>query len=100
MLPFFFNIHNFITKFFYKTKCNILKNPKFTIDTNSYEFAVLPYTSQEIKETIKYLETFNIQSLKNLTVVAPQKGTTCIFKKVLSLPRVLSAVQQSLRFLY
>ena len=27
-------------------------------------FAVLPYISQEIKETIKYLETFNIQSLK------------------------------------
>ena len=48
-------------------------------------FAVLPYISQEIKETIKYLETFNIQSLKNLTVVAPQKATTCILKKAFSL---------------
>ena len=94
------NIHNFITKFFYKTKCNILKNPKFTIDTNSYEFAVLPYTSQEIKETIKYLETFNIQSLKNLTVVAPQKATTCILKKVFSLHRILPAIQKSVQFLY
>lgn len=42
----------------------ILENPKVAIDANFYEFAVLPYTSQEIKETIKYLETFNIRSLK------------------------------------
>ena len=49
-----------------KKKCNILilENPKVAIDANFYEFAVLPYTNQEIKETIKYLETFNIRSLK------------------------------------
>ena len=49
-----------------KKKCNILilENPKVAIDANFYEFAVLPYTSQEIKETIKYLEKFNIRSLK------------------------------------
>lgn len=40
------------------------KKSKFTNDTNSYNFAVLPYTSQEIKETIKYLGTFNIRSFK------------------------------------
>ena len=39
------------------------KTPNY-IDTDSHEFAVLPHASQEIKETIKYLETFNIQSLK------------------------------------
>ena len=52
--------------FFKKGKCNILilENTKFAIDANFYESAVLPYTSQEIKETIKYLETFNIRSLK------------------------------------
>lgn len=33
------------------------KNPTFSIDTNSYEFAMLSYTNQEIKETMKYLET-------------------------------------------
>ena len=59
----FFNIH-FYYKIFYNTKCNILKPPKFTTDTNSYQFSVLPYTNQEIKEIIKYLETFKIQSLK------------------------------------
>ena len=65
---FFFNIYNFITKFKQKKtkKRNILilENPKVAIDANFYEFAVLPYTSQEIKETIKYLETFNTRSLK------------------------------------
>ena len=56
-------LQNFFKK---KTKRNILilENPKVAIDANFYEFAVLPYTSQEIKETIKYLETFNIRSLK------------------------------------
>lgn len=34
------------------------------MDTNSYDFAALPHTSQEIKKNIKYLETFNIWSLK------------------------------------
>lgn len=55
-----------LQNFFKKTKRNILilENPKVAIDANFYEFAVLPYTSQEIKETIKYLETFNIRSLK------------------------------------
>lgn len=37
------------------------KNQKLTIDTNSYEFAMLPYTSHEKKETIKYLETCDTQ---------------------------------------
>ena len=48
-----------LQNFFKKRKRNILvlENPKFAIDANFYESAVLPYTSQEIKETIKYLET-------------------------------------------
>lgn len=55
-----------LQNFFKKKQRNILilENPKVAIDANFYEFAVLPYTSQEIKETIKYLETFNIRSLK------------------------------------
>ena len=55
-----------LQNFFKKKQRNILilENPKVAIDANFYEFAVLPYISQEIKETIKYLETFNIRSLK------------------------------------
>lgn len=53
----FFNVYKFFREFFKKTKCSILKNPTFSIDTNSYEFAMLSYTNQEIKETMKYLET-------------------------------------------
>ena len=60
---FIFLIYNFITKFKKKRNILILENPKVAIDA-FYEFAVLPYTNQEIKETIKYLETFNIRSLK------------------------------------
>ena len=39
-----------LQNFFKKRKRNILvlENPKFAIDANFYESAVLPYTSQEI----------------------------------------------------
>ena len=39
------------------------KTPNY-IDTDSHEFAVLPHASQEIKETMKYSESFDIRSLK------------------------------------
>lgn len=41
---FFFNIHNFIPRFLKKQNCNIviLENPKFAIDADFQEFALLP----------------------------------------------------------
>lgn len=40
------------------------KEKKVTIDPYSYKFAVLPYTIQEIKDTVKCLGICNIRSFK------------------------------------
>lgn len=54
------NIQNLIRK---TPKRTILKTPKFIMDANFQDFAVLPHSSQEIEGPIKVVTDIQHQSL-------------------------------------
>lgn len=73
-------MHNLIIKQ-KPPKCCILKLPKLTMDADFQELAVLPYTSQAMKGTIKVFRNIQHQNLLRAICRNPQEATTCICKK-------------------